>query len=573
MHKRRYKFRLGIVTLNFTFVFILISSRIIYYQGPQHDKLLRLAQDQHSVKIELEPRRGSIVDRNMRELAVNLKVSSVFAIARDVKEKKRTAELLAPILDKEVPFLLERLSRDKLFVWLARKITTKQAEDVKKLGLKGIDLIDETKRFYPNASLASHVIGFCGTDNIGLEGIESRFNKYMQGDKGYKAIVRDAKRREIHAYSGTHIPPVDGNDLVLTIDQVIQHITEKALAKYCKKYRAKAGAAIVMDPYNGDILALAVQPSYDLNEFFKATEDVKRNRAICDYYEPGSAFKVITASACLNEKSVDLEDNFFCENGSWYIAGHTLHDHRGHGNLTFRQVIEKSSNIGTVKAAIKLGEKSLYKYVKAYGFGSVTGIDLDGEIAGVVRPLDKWTKYSITAIPMGHEIGVTPIQMARAMSVIANGGLLVKPRIIKKIIDAKGETIREYKPTVLRRIISEDTSDMLKDILSGVVERGTGKNARLKEYTTAGKTGTSQKIVSGKYSHSKYVASFAGFAPANDPRIVIYVMADEPPKPTYYGGTVAAPVFNEIAKKTLPYLGIKPDKKKILKKKGGKKGR
>lgn len=556
---RRYRFRLGLVLLTFIFVFILISARLVYIQIVLHRKSLYLANNQHCITVELEPRRGAILDRNMRELAVNLRVDSVYAVARDVDEKGKTAEILAPILHKDKALLYKRLCRDKLFVWLTRKISQEQSQKIKELNLKGIHLIDETKRSYPNGALASQTIGFSGIDNVGLEGIERYYDSYLRGKKGYKYIVRDAKAREIYAFERGFIPPVDGYNAILTIDEVIQHIAEKALKKACRKHNAKAGVAIVMSPSNGDIFALAVEPSFDLNDFDKADSNARRNRAVCDVYEPGSVFKVVTASACLDEKAVSLEDNFFCENGAWYVAGHTLHDHRGHGNLTFREVIVKSSNIGTVKAAMKLGEGALYKYIKAYGFGSFTGIDMPGEISGIVRPLNLWSKYSITAIPMGQEVGITPIQLTSCVSAIANGGLLVKPRLVSKIIDSKGETIKEFEPVIKRRAISEETSRKLKGILQGVVESGTGKSAKLEGYDAAGKTGTSQKIEpSGRYSHSRFVASFAGFVPVDEPAISICVMIDEP-HPAYFGGAVSAPVFKEIAQATLRYLEVEPE--------------
>ncbi len=561
MRIRKHKFRIGVITLTFIVLLTLITFRIIYIQIIFHEKALELAKAQHSVRIELEPRRGAILDRNMRELAVNLKVDSVYAVARDVSEKEKTAEILAPVLDKGKSFLLERLKRDKLFVWLARKIPAEKAEKIEELNLKGIHLIDETKRFYPGGELASQVIGFAGTDNTGLEGVEAMYDSYMTGRKGYKTIARDAKGREMLAFGSTYIPPVDGYSVVLTVDEVIQHIAEKALGRAIDKHKAKAGVAIVMDPYSGDILAMAVLPSFDLNNFSQAEDEEKRNRAICDYYEPGSVFKVITASACLDTKKVSADDNFFCENGSWYVAGHTLHDHRGHGDMSFAEVIEKSSNIGTVKAAMLLGEENLYRYIKSYGFGAATGIGLPGEINGMVRPLKQWSKYSITAIPMGQEVGVTPLQLAASVSAIANSGELVKPRIVSRIIDSKGETIKEYEPKVIRRVISNETSRQLKGIMKSVVETGTGTRPRLNNFDAAGKTGTAQKVEpSGRYSHRDYIASFVGFAPVKNPVITVCVMVDTPRRRGYFGGTVSGPVFKHICDNTLRYLEVEQEK-------------
>ncbi|MBN1405124.1 MAG: hypothetical protein JW946_01240 [Candidatus Omnitrophica bacterium] len=518
----------------------------------------KIAFNQHNVTIELEPKRGFILDRNTKALASSLKVSSVYAVARDVKTKKEAAEKLSDILGKDESVLLERISRDKKFVWLARKIPEDAATKVQSLGIDGISLIDETKRFYPGNSLACHIVGFAGMDNSGLEGLELMFDKYLKGQQGKKSIARDAKGRHLPLLVRRHIPPVDGCSLILTIDEVIQYITEEAIQKAYEKYNAKGITAIVMDPKNGDILAIANRPNYELNNFDLSDSESRKNIAVCSYFEPGSVFKIVTASACLEEEAVSMEDIFDYENGSWQVRGRTLHDHRGHGKLTFREVIEQSSNIGTVKAAMALGDEKLDKYVNLFGFGENTGIDLPGEIPGFIRPLKEWSRYSITAIPMGHEVATTPIQLACAVSVIANGGLLVKPRIIEKIIDSQGKSIREFSSVVKRRVISEGTAFKVREMMEGVVLRGTGTRARVDGYRTAGKTGTAAKIEpNGRYSKQKYVASFIGFAPVEDPVIALCVMADEP-HPQYFGGTVAAPVFKEIVDASLRYLQIAP---------------
>lgn len=514
---------------------------------------------QHNVTIELSPKRGFILDRNLKPLALSLKADSVYAVARDVKNKREVAKELSEILNRDEEVLYERLTRDKQFVWLARKVSVDVARKVQALGINGISLIDETKRFYTGGFLASHVIGFVGIDNAGLEGLELLYDRYLKGAAGEKSIARDAKGRQLPFLVRRHIPPVDGCDLILTIDEVIQHITEEALEKIYKKYNAKAATAIVMNPKNGDILAMANYPNYDLNDFASSDAISRKNTAVSSYFEPGSVFKIVTASACLEEKSTSFEKVFYCEKGSWYVRGHILHDHRPHAELTFREVIEKSSNIGTVKAAMLLGEENLYKYIKLFGFGEETGINLPGEIPGVIRPPDKWSRYSITAIPMGHEIAATPIQLAYAASAIANKGILVKPRIVSKIIDSNGQTIREFMPAVKRRVISEETALKVTKLLEGVILRGTGKRARIPDYRAAGKTGTASKIEpSGRYSKTRYMASFVGFAPVDDPAIVVCVMVDEP-RPQYFGGTVAAPVFKEITDATLRYLQILPE--------------
>ncbi len=348
--------------------------------------------------------------------------------------------------------------------------------------------------------------------------------------------------------------PKDGYDLVLTIDEVIQYIAERELDKAFKAYHAKAASIVVMDPYTGRILALANRPTYDLNEYFNATQDQRRNRAICDLFEPGSAFKIVTASAALEEKKVSEEDKFFCENGAYRVASHVLHDHQPHGWLTFRQVIEESSNIGTTKVAQILGADQIYRYIKLFGFGVKSGIELPGETQGMIKAPRAWSKVSIAAIPIGQEVGVTALQLASAISVIANGGELIKPYILQEIRDKYGETIKKFQPTLIRRVISLDTSLRVKKILTGAVEEGTGKLAKVAGFTAAGKTGTAQKLEpNGAYSHNKFVASFIGFAPAEEPLVTIVVIVDEP-HPYYFGGGVSAPVFKNVAGDVIRYL-------------------
>lgn len=554
MNIRRYKLRLSVVLSCFLFAVLIISFRVIYLQIFQQKKLKNFAANQHLLKIELDPARGAILDRNHRELALSLKSDSLYAVAREIKNKRGTAKLLAKVLDKDENFLYERLCRDKLFVWLARKISPDIADKVRSLKLEGISFIEEPKRFYPKGELASQLIGFAGVDNNGLEGIEFCYDKYLKGRKGYRINIRDAKGRDVFAFGEKILPPINGSDLILTIDEVIQHITENALQKACVDNHAKSGCCVVMSPKTGEILAMAVWPAYDVNDFSDISSDIKRNRAICDTYEPGSVFKVITAAACLDTGVVTENDRFFCENGSWYIRARTLHDHKGYGNLTFREVIEKSSNIGIVKAAMKLEEKRLYDYIKRFGFGECTKIDLYGEVSGKLRPFKNWDRCSITALPMGHEIAVTSIQIVSAVAAIANNGEMMQPYVVSKIVDPKGVIIKESYPKIKRRVISEETAILLKDIMRGVVENGTGKKAALENYTSAGKTGTSQKQdASGLYSHSKFIASFVGFAPIEDPLLSIAVIVDEP-KPVYYGGQVAAPVFKTIADEVLRYL-------------------
>lgn len=502
-----------------------------------------------------------IYDRNHKVLALSLKVPSVYAVPRVIVNKEEVAVKLSSVLGLDYDNLLEKLNRDKSFIWIKRRVTDQEADNIKNLKLFGVEIIKESKRYYPNKELAAHILGFAGIDEAGLDGVELKYNSYLKGEPGKRSLLRDAKQRMLPAFEYEYIPPVNGYNLVLTIDEVIQHIVEDVLERSLKKNNALSASAVVMNPKNGEIYALASRPSYDLNDFANATNASRRNRTISDYFEPGSTFKIITASAALDENIVNTDDVFFCENGAYRIAGHTLHDHKPHGNLTFVEVIEKSSNIGTVKIAQKMGPKILNKYVKKFGFGQITGIDLPGETQGFLRPIEEWSKLSIGAIPIGHEIGVSTLQMARAMSAVVNGGYMVNPYIVSEVIDNNNEIIKSFKNDKQQSVISEKTSATMREILKGVVEDGTGRGAKIEDYEAGGKTGTAQKIdSSGNYSHDKFIASFIGFTPVEDPQFVIGVVFDEP-RPFYYGGLVSAPVFKEIAEKILKYTNVPKTKK------------
>jgi len=560
VYKRAQKFRLALVFFSYLFVLLIIFLRLLNIQVLNNNNYIKLADSQHHLKLTLYPQRGLIYDRNHKVLALSLKVSSVYAVPRIIDQKKETAKKLSEALGIDYAETLKKLKKDKAFVWIKRRIADKQAKKIQALNLYGVELLKEDKRYYPNNELAAHIIGFAGVDEKGLEGVELLYDSYLKGRNGRRSLLRDAKQRMLPAFEFEYIPAVNGYNVVLTIDEIIQHIVEEALDEGFKKNSPIGACVVVMDPHSGEILAMASRPAYDLNSFEHADSGHRRNRAITDYFEPGSTFKIITASAALEEKIVSLDDVFFCENGEYRISRHILHDHRPHGELTFVQVIEKSSNIGAVKIAQKLGEKLLYKYVKKFGFGVKTNIDLPGEVAGVVRPLASWSKLSIAAVPIGHEIGVTVLQMAQAMSAVVNGGYLIKPHIVTKIVDNHNEVIKSFPQPKHRRVISEETSKTMRQILTGAVDNGTGRRAQIKGYKVGGKTGTAQKInQEGRYSHKKFVASFIGFAPADNPRFVIAVVFDEP-HPYYYGGLVSAPVFKAIAEKILKYMDIPKEK-------------
>ena len=541
----------------FLFFFLLLTFllfRLFYLQGLRHTFYAQIASEQHTVSIELEPRRGTIFDRQMRVLAVNLNCDSVYANPREIKDKPKVAAELSSILNLSPEYVSERLSRDKSFIWIKRKITLAESDRLKKVKLEGVAFIKESKRFYPNASLACHVLGAVDIDNKGLEGLELINNRYLKGQPGWLTSTQDAKRKLLASYQDAYVPPKDGFNLVLTIDEVIQHIAERELYAMYEKYNAKGASIVVMDPKTGDILALANYPNFDLNHYGNRPIESIRNRAINDFFEPGSVFKIVTAAGVLEENVVNLNDIFFCENGEYLLGNKILHDVHPYGNLTFKEVIEKSSNIGTVKVASLLGPERLYKYLKAFGFCDRTGVDLPGEVVGIARPTSKWSGRSMYAIPIGQEVTVTAMQLACAISVIADNGFSVKPRIVKEITDDKGETIKEFPAKVTRKTISPQTAAKMREILRGVVETGTGKKARIEEYSSGGKTGTGQKVdPGGTYSHSRFIASFIGFAPVEKPVLAIAVCVDEP-HPVYYGGDVAAPVFRNVADQSLKYL-------------------
>ncbi len=554
MHSGTFRTRQIAVFLFFFISLALLALRLFYLQVVRHSFYRSIADEQHTVSVEIPPTRGTIFDSSMRVLAVNLNSNSVFVNAREVKDKESLARTLAGILKIDESYILQKLSKNKAFVWIKRKITPQEEEAIKKLKLDGVAIIKESKRFYPDGALASHAIGTVDIDNVGLEGLELKYNKYLKGESGWLISTQDAKRKLLESYQYEFIPPKNGFSLVLTIDEVIQSIAERELRKMYEKYNAAGASIIVMDPRNGDILALANFPNFDLNEPGKRAGNSIRNRAINDFFEPGSVFKIVAASALLQEKLVTFDTKFDCERGRWKIGRRILHDHTPHGILTFKQVIENSSNIGTVKAAGLLGPARMFKYVEAFGFREKTGIDLPGEVVGINRPVAKWSGTSMYAIPMGQEVTTTVMQLASAISVIADNGYLVRPRVVKEILDSDGQIIKEFGPTVRRKVISTDTVFKMRRILMGVVKTGTGKKAGIEDYNVGGKTGTAQKVEpSGVYSHDRFMASFIGFAPVENPRLAVAVCVDEP-HPVYYGGDVAAPVFKNVVDDSLKYL-------------------
>ncbi|MBI4313366.1 MAG: penicillin-binding protein 2 [Candidatus Omnitrophica bacterium] len=552
MLSKAHKNRLAAVVLVFVALSCLVWGRLLWLQVVGAGQYLRLAHQQHQLIVEIPATRGTLYDRNLQPLATDIRLASVYADPRWVKNKPKTARMLAPILGVSEATLLEQLKQQKGFVWLARKTSNRAADQIKKLRIPGIEMVKEPKRVYPGGSLGAHLIGFAGLDHRGLEGMELGLDHWLAGKSGWRWLQRDAKQRRLEGEPREMVAPRNGLDVALTVDQVIQYAAEQALLDVYKKYNAKGACMVVMNPRTGEILAMANQPSFDPNKPGALPADARRNRAVTDTFEPGSIFKIVTASAALQEKVTTPNERFFCEQGEYRIAGKILHDAHPHGWLTFREVIEQSSNIGVAKVAARLGPEPLYKYIRAYGFGQKTGIELPGEVVGVTKQPKNWSRPSLFAIPMGQEITVTALQLAAMISAVANDGILMKPWIIKEVRDESAQVIYAGHAQKVRQVISPDVVKDLKVMLEGVVERGTGRFAKIPGVRVAGKTGTAQKVEGGVYSHSRFTASFVGFAPAEDPQLAAVVVVDEP-HPYYYGGVVAAPAFQGMAAQILPY--------------------
>jgi len=543
----------------FLILLSLVWVRCLWLQVVSGRQLVRLHAAQYRVVNTLLAPRGDIYDRNGRLLATSVRVPSVFANPRQVTAKDQTAVRVADLLAQDSETVNRRLSRDKGFVWLARQVNPELKDQLGQLRRAGIGMVEEAQRRYPNGTMASHILGAVDIDHKGLEGLELFFNNVLRGRSGWQAAYRDAKGDLLIGPWSVQVEPQDGYSLVLTIDSVVQEAADEALAWGVEKYHATGGSLIVMDPHSGVLLALANQPTFDPNHPGDASAEARRNRAITDLLEPGSVLKIVTASALLEEGAIQPEERLFCEEGAYRTVGrHTLHDHRPHGWLTFHEIIQYSSNIGTSKAAQRLSPQALYHYIQAFGLGRKTGIGLPGEVRGIVPPPATWSKLSPFIIPIGQEIAVTPIQLAVMTSVIANGGFLVHPALLDRIQTSAGEVVREYHPQPPTRILRPETTATVESMLLSVVQSGTGQLAKVQGLTVAGKTGTAQKIEpNGRYSHSRYIASFVGYGPVPDSRFVIVVTVDEP-RPAYFGGVVAAPIFRHVVERLSGYWHLKP---------------
>jgi cell division protein FtsI (penicillin-binding protein 3) len=545
---------------------IIIAARAAYIQVYCDSWLSQKAADEYTTSLVSHGKRGAIFDANNRELAVSLEVTSIAAYPARIEDRHLCAKALSEVLKLSRKSLIKTLDPKKKFVWIKRKVSPQEVLNVKALKLKGIGFIPEYNRFYPNKSLAAQVIGFSGTDGRGLEGIEFYYDNLLKGNSDSFTVLRDAFGNRFDRKSpsdkATHSTNFNGNNLILTIDSTIQYITEQALKEAVNTCSAKTGLAIVMSPKTGAILALAHFPFFNPNTFSKFDKETWRNRAITDSFEPGSTMKIFTAAGALASGTCTPDSIFYCENGAYSINHNIIRDTHKYGWLTLHHIIKYSSNIGMVKITEKMGSETLYNNLVNFSFGTKTGIDCPGETTGHLSHFKTWSKMDTGAISFGQGVSVSAIQLATAVSAIANKGIIMKPYIVQAMTDQNGSLIKNQQPERIRTIISENTAKIITEILQSVISSdGTGPKADLEGYNVCGKTGTAQKIDgNGKYSKDKYTSSFIGFVPSDQPEAVIFVVIDEPSK-NYYGGIVAAPAFKKIAHKTLDYMNIAPTKK------------
>ena len=545
--------RILVVAMIFIAWAVGIEARLVYLQVYRHDDYVAKAERQHMRTLTVPAIRGDILDRDNRVLATSADVETIYAVPSEIDDPKSTATAICKALEDctaEVhASLVDRLSKARPFQYVKRHVTPEEADAVRALKLDGIGFMTESHRFYPNRQLLGPTLGYVGVDNTGLGGLEQSYESVIRGTDGKVVVVTDAKK---HVFDRIERPPSAGASIELTIDSVLQHDVERELAVGIAENRAEGGVAIVMDPWTGEILAMASEPDFNPNVYGKVDADIRHNRAVEEIYEPGSTFKTVTASAALEEGVLTPETLIDCAPGYIDIGARRVHDVHPNGTLTFTDVIVKSSNVGAIRTGFRIGPERLERFVRRFGFGTRMLQELPAESPGIV-----WSKLSDTAlasVSMGYQVGVTPLQMVTAVSAIANGGVLMRPHLVRAIV--RDGVRHPVAPEALRRTIRPDTAAELTTIMEGVVDRGTGKPARIDGYTIAGKTGTAAKLVNGEYSKQKYFSSFIGFMPSRKPAIAVLVMIDAPGAGPYFGGLVAAPIFRRIGEIAVPHLGI-----------------
>lgn len=556
---RKIRARELIIGIFFALFLSVIALRAVHLHVISGSTLAKKAKSQYTSYKIASGKRGTIFDINNNELAVSIDTTSIAAFPRKVTNKAEAAKKLAKLLGLKRSDVAKKLNSGKSFVWIKRKIPPKVVSSVNKLDITGLEFIAEHSRAYPNKSLAAQLIGFTGTDENGLEGLEYLYDKELSGSSNKVVIMKDARGRGFKV-SGSHMNGDEGNDLTLTIDKRIQYIAETALKETTENFNANFGTAVVMNPNTGAILAIAQYPSFNPNAYNNYGQKIWKNRAVTDSFEPGSTLKIFPVAAAIESGASTPNSIFFCENGTYQIGKDKIKDTHPRDWLSIQQIIKYSSNIGIVKVSETIGKEALYKTLKDFGFGQKTKIDCPGETKGILSHFSRWSEIDTGAISFGQGVSVSAVQLLSAMSIIANGGNYVKPHILDSMTSPSGEILQKFSMPETRRVISKSTAVKLKNILATVVtDGGTGVNARLKKYTVCGKTGTAQKSAkTGGYSKEKFVASFIGFAPKKNPEVAVLVVLDEPTV-NHYGGTVAAPAFRKIVHNTLNYLNVEPE--------------
>ncbi|MCB2225305.1 MAG: transpeptidase family protein [Desulfarculaceae bacterium] len=555
--RRWMRLRLWMVGGCFVLAGAVLAGRAVDLQVFQSSFLSAKAQKEIMREVEVAPNRGIIYDRNQVELALSLETDSVYARPVDVKDPVSEGRQLAKALGLPPKGVIKRLKGKRHFVWIERQVDPAQAEAVKALGYKSVGLVGEPRRFYPYTSLASHIIGFAGTEAKGLEGLERQYDKALTGQGRRITKARDALGRPFWLAGQPLTASPQGVDLILTIDKSLQYQVEKILAATVSRWKAAGGQAVVMAPATGEILALASVPTFNPNVYQDYPRENYRNRVVTDPYEPGSTFKLFMAAAALASGKVTLDQRFDCENGAWSVGGRVIHDTHPHGKLNLGEIVKFSSNIGVAKVAEAVGPEGFYATLKGFGFGRSSGVDLPGESRGILRPARTWKPVEMANIAFGQGVAVTPLQLTAAVGAIANNGVLMRPFVVKAMVDGSGHLVAETQPQVRGRALAPTEARLLTRMMVGVTEPGgTGERIKVPPFKVAGKTGTAQKLKpEGGYSHSEYMSSFVGFVPADDPRAVILVVIDTP-KGRHYGGTVAGPAWAAIAKAALKTLGV-----------------
>jgi cell division protein FtsI (penicillin-binding protein 3) len=563
--QRWFRARIALLGVCLMCVGLLVVVRAFHVQIASGDRLRGMAEDQHLRHLRVSPRRGAIYDRHGAELAVSVDVESVYANPRRLKameqDPQTVARRIAKVLDVDREQLAKRLGSHRYFVWIERRVSPNEATRIRELDIPGVELTSEARRYYPNRHLAAHLLGFADIDGRGIEGIELAYEDRLRGLDRRVEAIRDRRGHVVFADDMEDARTIQGQSVVLTIDKAIQHIAERELALGVRTFEARGGSVVVMDPSTGEILALANYPPFNPNEPSKHPTAHRRNRAVVDRFEPGSTIKPFTMAAALAAGAVKPNQSINCENGVTRMGGRLLHDAHPYEWLTPTQILAYSSNIGTAKIAQDLGKKELYRAFRRFGFGEPTGIRVPGETAGILRHYRRWYEIDTAAVSFGQGMSVTNVQLATAMSAIANGGRLMQPMLVRRMSDGHGATIEENKPRVRRQVVPRRVAKLVGQMLTAVTEPGgTAIEAAVDGYLVAGKTGTAQKAdyVHGGYAKDKWLASFIGFAPADRPSVVISVVIDEPVI-AHYGGTVAGPVFRRIAEVTLRHMGIAPE--------------